>query len=104
MGLRANLCHVAYEVRDGWQRPAPDMHVRVHRQVLVPHFDLGEIDVHPATRKTKKKTKLVSHKQSTSVKNIFTLSKTKADATLGAAAADATSDTHDHPAQKKRYT
>lgn len=40
------LCHVAYEVGDGGQRPAADMHVRVHRQVLVPHFDLGELYAH----------------------------------------------------------
>ena len=47
-GSRANLRHVAYEVRDGRQRPAPDVHVRVHRQILVPHFDLGELYVHAA--------------------------------------------------------
>ena len=45
---RANLSHVAYEVRDGRQRPAPDVHVRVHRQILIPHFDLGELYVHAA--------------------------------------------------------
>jgi hypothetical protein len=47
-GSRADLCHVADEVWDCRQRPAPDVHVRVHPQVLVPHLDLGEVDVHPA--------------------------------------------------------
>jgi hypothetical protein len=43
-----NLSHVAYEVWDGGQRPAPDVHVRVHRQILIPHLDLGELYVHTA--------------------------------------------------------
>jgi hypothetical protein len=47
-GWCADLCHVADEVWDGGQRPAPDVHVRVHREVLVPHLDLGELDVHSA--------------------------------------------------------
>lgn len=51
----SNLCHVANEVWDGWQRPAPDMHVCVHCQILVPHFDLGELYLHSATNKNKKK-------------------------------------------------
>jgi hypothetical protein len=58
------------------------MHVRVHRQVLVPHFDLGELYVHPASRKRRTKQNNLSKKSRITILSAL---QTKGVATLGAA-------------------
>lgn len=41
------LEHIGVCVEDGGQAPAADIRLRLDVQVLIPHFDLGQLNPHP---------------------------------------------------------